>query len=190
MSALPGPGGPAGGAARRRRRRWTTWLPLAVLLLLAVEIWLLMQVGHLVGTAWVLVLLLVETAAGVAVLRRAGRRGLEAFRLGVARPWGAPVPGQHPGAVGDALLTGAGGVLLVLPGLLSDVLGLLCIVPVTRRLLRRAFARLVRRRVERAVRAAGGVVPGDVVPGDVLDGDVVDGDVVDGGPRELGPGRR
>ena len=185
MSALPGPGGPAGGAARRRRRRWTTWLPLAVLLLLAVEIWLLVQLGHVVGTLWVLVLLLVETAAGAAVLRRAGRRALGAFRVGAARPWGLPVPGQHPAAVGDALLTGAGGVLLVLPGLLSDVLGLLCIVPVTRRLLRRAFARLVRRRVERAVRAAGGVVPGDVV-----DGEVVDGDVVDGGRRELGPGRR
>ncbi|MEZ0163491.1 FxsA family protein [Kineococcus sp. LSe6-4] len=178
------------GPSPRRRRRWTTWIPLAAVVLVVLEVWLLVQLAHLLGGGWVLLLLLAETAGGLLVLRRAGRRALEAFRQTSSVPFGAPVPGQDPGVVGDAVLTGLGGVLLVVPGVLSDVLGLLCVLPPTRRLLRRAFVRLVRRRVERVVRRAGGTVPGRVVPGDVAEGDVVDGEVVDGevvdDPRELG----
>ncbi|MEZ0493158.1 FxsA family protein [Kineococcus sp. TBRC 1896] len=174
---------------RAPRRRWTTWIPLALVLLVVLEVWLLVQLGHVVGGGWVLVLLLAETFGGLLVLRRAGRRALGAFRQTASVPFGAPVPGQEPGVVGDAVLTGLGGVLLVVPGLLSDVLGLLCLVPATRRLLQRLFVRTVRRRVERAVREAGGTVPGRVVDGDVVGGDPVD-DVVDGevveDPRELG----
>ena len=137
---------------------------LAALLLVVVEVWLLVRVGHLVGGGWILVLLLAETFGGALVLRRAGRRALTALRGGVLTPSGVPAPGRSPGAVGDVVLAGAGGALLVLPGLISDVLGLLCLFPPTRRLLRRSFARLVRRRVEGAVRRAGGqVVQGEVV---------------------------
>lgn len=169
----------------RRRRRWTAAVPVAFVLLVVLEVWLLVQLGHVIGGGWVLVLLLAETFGGLLVLRRAGRRALEAFRQTASVPFGAPVPGQEPGVVGNAVLAGLGGVLLVVPGLLSDVVGLLCILPPTRRLLRRLFVRVVRRRVERAVREAGGTVPGRVVPGDVVDGDVVDGEVVED-PRELG----
>ncbi len=167
-----------------RARRWAPWIGVALLLLVVLEVWLLVQVAHVVGGGWVLVLLLAETFGGALVLRRAGRRAVRAFRQSAAVPFGQPVPGQEPGVVGDAVLTGLGGVLLVLPGLLSDVLGLLCVLPPTRRLVRALFVRLVRRRFERAVRRAGvpTVVAGDVVgQGD----DVVDGEVVDE-RRELG----
>jgi UPF0716 protein FxsA len=177
---------------RRGAGRWR-WVPVGLLVLLVVEVWLLTRLGHLVGGGWVLVLLLVETLAGALVLRRAGRGALRALRNGAGAPGalGAPGAAGSPGAVGDAVLTGAGGALLVLPGLLSDVVGLLCLFPPTRRLLGRSLARLVRRRVERAVRTAGGPVAGDlftrgpVVDGEVVDGEVVDGEVVEA-PRELG----
>ncbi|GAA0291132.1 FxsA family protein [Kineococcus aurantiacus] len=163
---------------------------MGLLLLVVLEVWLLVQLSHVVGGGWVLVLLLAETFGGALVLRRAGRRAVAAFRQTASVPFGAPVPGQEPGVVGDAVLTGVGGLLLVLPGVVSDVLGLLCVVPPTRRLLRAVFVRLVRRRFESAVRAAAGptVVVGDVV-GDVVDGEVVDGEVVPDAPRgrrELG----
>ncbi|WP_432564196.1 FxsA family protein [Kineococcus sp. SYSU DK003] len=173
-----------------RARRWTAWLPVGLLLLVVVEVWLLVQLGHVVGGGWVFVLLVVETFGGALVLRRAGRRAVEAFRQTASVPFGAPVPGQEPGVVGNAVLTGVGGALLVVPGLLSDVAGLLCIFPPTRRLIRRVFVRLARQRFERAVREAGGttVIVGDVVRGDHAGGhggDVVDGEVVED-PRELG----
>jgi UPF0716 protein FxsA len=165
-----------------RRRRWTSWIPVGVLVLLALEIWLLVQVGHVIGGGWVFVLIVAETFGGALVLRRAGRTAVAAFRQTASVPFGAPVPGQQPGVVGNAVLAGAGGVLLILPGLISDVLGLLCLFPPTRRLLRTLFVRVVRSRLERAVRAAGGTV----IVGDVVDGEVVDGDVAREVPRELG----
>lgn len=175
---------PGGAPAPKRLPRWAAWIPVGLLLLIAVEVWLLLQLGHVIGGGWVFLLLLVETFGGALVLRRAGRRAVAAFRQSASVPFGAPVPGQQPGVVGNAVLAGLGGVLLLVPGLISDVLGLLCIFPPTRRLLRALFVRLVRTRVERAVREAGGstVVVGDVVRGDE---DVVDGEVVED-PRELG----
>ncbi|MGI4896721.1 MAG: FxsA family protein, partial [Janthinobacterium lividum] len=128
---------PATGVTRRRGRR-LTWLPVVVIVLLVVEIWLLVELGHAIGTGWVLVLLLVETTFGLLVLRRAGRRALEALRATAGVPLGAPVPGRPAGVVGDSLLFGAGGALLVLPGMLSDVFGLLCLFPPSRHALRRA----------------------------------------------------
>lgn len=172
-----------------KTRRWPRYVPLALLLLTALEIWLLVQLGHVIGAGWVFVLIVVETLAGAFVLRRAGRRAMEAFRKTAEVPFGAPVPGQEPGVVGNAVLAGVGGVLLVIPGLISDVVGLLCIFPPTRKVLRELFVRIVRTRVERAVREAGGVT---VVQGDVIrphtdenTDDIIDGEVIED-RRELG----
>jgi UPF0716 protein FxsA len=172
-----------------RPRRWPRYVPLALLLLTALEIFLLVQLGQAIGAGWVFVLVIAETLAGAFVLRRAGRHAMDAFRRTAEVPFGAPVPGQEPGVVGNAVLAGVGGVLLVLPGLISDVLGLLCIFPPTRRLLRELFVRVVRTRVERAVKEAGGstVVQGEVIvtsTDDIVDGEVV-GEVVED-RRELG----
>ncbi len=49
--------------------------------------------------------------------------------------------------LGDAGLFAAGGVLMVLPGFLGDLLGLLCLLPFTRARPRALFARLLLRRL-------------------------------------------
>jgi len=185
---------PRGGGlpvATLRRPRWLAAVPVVLLVLLVVEVWLLVQLSHVLGALGVAVLLAMETVAGLAVLRRAGRRAVDALRR---TGWVQPGPAAgHRGAegVGDALLTGAGGALLVLPGLLSDLVALLCLLPPTRALLRRAGARWLRRRVDAAVvRAGGSTVPGSVVrEDDVVDGEVLEGEVLDDdGPvrRQLG----
>ncbi|WP_337060697.1 FxsA family protein [Kineococcus sp. G2] len=202
----PRPGAhPGARAAGRRAHHRVLAVLLGVLVLLAVEVWLLAQLSHLITGAGVLALLLVETLAGALVLRRAGRRALGALRTAAQ-----PLPGAFPGAVagapdagrmGDAVLVGAGGALLVLPGVLSDVLALVCLLPPTRALLRRLAVRLVRSRVRRALRRAGldpdavpgahpgtgrygphgPVVQGEVVQEGSVDGEVVEGELVDDG---------
>jgi len=175
--------------ATLRRPRWLAAVPVVLLVLLVVEVWLLVQLSHVVGALGVAALLAVETVAGLAVLRRAGRRAVDALRR---TSWVQPgSPASHRGAegVGDALLTGAGGALLVLPGLLSDVVALLCLLPPTRALLRRAGARWLRRRVDAAVlRAGGATVSGSVVRehDDVVDGEVLEGEVVEDDPLTRG----
>nr|WP_276610602.1 FxsA family protein [Kineococcus siccus] len=159
--------------------------------MLVVEVWLLVQLADLVGTLGVAALLAVETLAGIAVLRRAGRRALDALRRTGWVQSGSPAGRRSAEGVGDALLTGAGGALLVLPGLLSDLLAVLCLLPPTRALLRRVGARWLRRRVEAAVRQAqGATVTGSVVRDGAVDEDVVDGEVVDddGDRPQLGRG--
>ena len=81
--------------------------------------------------------------------------------LGVERqPGGGEVGSRVPGReVADGALVIVGGTLLLTPGFLSDVLGLLCVLPPTRALLRRSLTGFVARRLLRpAARRPGRVV--------------------------------
>ncbi|NAZ85613.1 FxsA family protein, partial [Kineococcus indalonis] len=90
MSAPLGPGPGGARPVRRARPSRVLVVLLGVLVLLSVEVWLLAQLAHVVHAAGVLALLLVETLAGVAVLRRAGRRALAALRAAGGTPPGRP----------------------------------------------------------------------------------------------------
>ena len=75
----------------------------------------------------------------------------------------------------DAALILIGGTLLVTPGFLSDVLGLFCILPVTRPVARRVLTRVIARRLS-ATRTAYDEPRTAQRPGDheVVRGDVVE----------------
>ncbi|WP_369068963.1 FxsA family protein [Kineococcus terrestris] len=155
-----------------RGPRWPRVLPVAVLALLVLEVWLLVQLARVLDGLGVLVVLLGGLLAGLLVLRRAGGRAVRAVRAAAAAGRAAPAAQAERG-VGDAVLLGLAGALLVLPGPLSTVAGLLLLLPPVRALVRRSSSAWVQRRVERAVREGSAVV-------------VVDGQVVRGGPG--GPG--
>ncbi len=91
---------------------------------------MLIWVGRAIGLGQLLLLLLIGAALGTLWLRRSAGPAWRAFRTDVdaQRP-----PGNS--AV-DGLLVIAGGVLLILPGLLSDLVGLIFIIPATRRAVR------------------------------------------------------
>lgn len=108
-----------------------------------VDLWLLVQVGRSLGPPATLALVLASALVGVRLAQREGRRVLAGWQRSMARGH-LPEAGLLEGA-----LVLAGGVLLVLPGVLTDVLGLLLLVPPTRRL----AARALRRRLESGVRS-------------------------------------
>ena len=95
--------------------------------------------------------------------------------------------------VADGVLVLVGGTLLITPGFLSDVVGVLCLLPPTRALLRPMLTRFVARRL-----GLTGVVAGLGSPGaspyrsTVVEGDIIDGEVIDPPTREGPPpdGRR
>jgi len=111
---------------------------LALMLLAAAELFLLVRLGEAFGVLAVLGML-----AGSAVL---GYLAARAQGLAVVRKWrDAAATGAPPEeGLTDAFLVVLGGVLLALPGVISDVLGILLLIPPVRR---RAAAHL-RRRVE------------------------------------------
>ncbi len=160
-------------------------LALFVVLLVAIpifEVYLLIQVGERIGLLSTVLLLVAEAVLGAWLMRREGARAWraldEAFR-------GGRIP---TGELADAALVLVGGVLLMLPGFLTDVLGLVFLVPFTRPFARRVVAFFVARRLSRS-----GIVPGAFHPyarGTVVEGEVVpDGQTIPVAPNQIERGR-
>ena len=142
---------PAGSAARRRGRarqaRGYRGLsdtrhvaPLLFLLLLVVpiaELWIIVQVAGAVGIVETLVLLVLVSAAGAALLKQQGMATWARLKRSVAR---GEVPAEE---VTDGALILLGGALLLTPGFLTDVTGLVLLVPPSRAAIKGSFRRLI-----------------------------------------------
>jgi len=93
------------------------------------ELWLQLKVGAWLGALPTVALVVLSALLGSAVLRRVGWRTLSLTRLRMAQQ-ASPLP-----ALFDGFLLALAGVLLLLPGLISDVLGLLLLIaPLRQRL--------------------------------------------------------
>ena len=104
-----------------------------------IELVLLLEVGRRIGTAATLLLILVTGVVGAVLARRQGVAALGHIRAELA-------DGQIPGpTIIDGVMILVAGALLITPGVLTDIVGFLCLVPATRRsirtLLSRAFIR-------------------------------------------------
>jgi UPF0716 protein FxsA len=114
---------------------------MPLLLLLAwifLETLLLMRLGRSLGGSLLLLYLLASAAAGVLVMRRHGLGAMQQVRAALSR-------GELPAtAMMEGLLGFAAGLLLILPGLLSDALALLLLG------LRHRLARQIDRRMAAA----------------------------------------
>ncbi|SDH82430.1 UPF0716 protein FxsA [Actinokineospora alba] len=113
-------------------------MPILLVLFLAVvaEITVMVTVGNLVGILPTILLLIAATFVGVALLRREGTKTLGALQAAIT----ARRPPERE--LVDGVLVAAAGVLVVLPGFISDVLAILLLLPPTRAIVRR---RLIRR---------------------------------------------
>lgn len=130
------------------------WAFIGVILLPVAEFAAFMAMVLAVGWLWTATLFVATSAAGVLVLRRAGRTDLDRFRtavnVGGIRAIGLDTPGLAPII---------GGILLVLPGFITDMVGVLLLLPPARRLISAA----IRRRLRKS-RAARGPVVIDLAP--------------------------
>src|SRR3954462_510432 len=119
-------------------------LPL-VLLFIAVpiaELAVIIQVGQAIGVWWTIGLLVVDSILGSALMRMQGRAAWRRFNEALQA-------GRAPAReVLDGALVIFGGALLLTPSFITDVLGLVLLVPPTRALVR---AVLVRRLAHRMV---------------------------------------
>lgn len=116
---------------------------LLFLLFPLIELALLIQVGSAIGVLPTLLLVIGTAILGSLLLRVAGLATAWRAREKLAR---GELPEQE---MLEGLLIAVGGGLLLLPGFISDIFGLFCLIPFTRRLL---VDRLRRRAAEQAMR--------------------------------------
>ncbi len=175
------------------------WLFLIFTLLPIVDLWLLLKIGGALGF-WPTVAMTVTSAAlGAWLAKREGKKILGQWRKAMQ-----DLRMPEDGLVSGVLVV-VGAALLAAPGVLTDVVGLLLLVPATRRLI----APLVRRRVDAKIANArqsgslrmqvmsfGGGGTARPAPDDgfrvreVVDAEgEVEGEVVDEPPRQLPPRR-
>ena len=115
------------------------------------ELAIIIQVGQAIGVWWTIALLIADSLLGSLLMRSQGRaawrRFNEALRSGRA-------PARE---VADGVLIIFGGALLLTPGFITDIFGLLFLIPPTRAVMRRL---LIRRGMLKLV----GAMPGTATP--------------------------
>ncbi|AOU99487.1 hypothetical protein BI364_02575 [Acidihalobacter yilgarnensis] len=125
--------------------------PLFALILIGLpllELYLLIKVGTLIGALPTVALVVGTALLGAFLLRRQGLSNYRRMQQSMAR---GEVPAQE---MMEGVVILVGSVLLLVPGLITDVIGLLCLLPPLRRAIIAFWLRRVR--VEMKVSAGGG----------------------------------
>lgn len=154
-------------------RRRIPWGVLAVLFVLVplVEIYILIQVGQVIGVWWTILLLVADSVLGGYLIKREGARAWRALHAALQAH---KMPAKE---LADGALILVGGTLLLTPGFLSDVFGFFCILPFTRPVARRILTELITRKFlggpksgpRSRVRTQQRPGPDSVVQGEVVD---------------------
>lgn len=113
-------------------------LPLLALLFFAlplIEIYLLIQVGQVIGALPTILLVIATSVLGAYLLKQQGLAALTRFQNNLRQ-------GQLPAdELKEGIFIVLGGILLMTPGFFTDFLGLFCLLPPTRKLLMKLFAK-------------------------------------------------
>ncbi len=109
------------------------------------ELAVIIQVGREIGLWWTIALLVADSILGSLLMRSQGRAAWRRFNDAVAE---RRIPARE---VIDGVLVIFGGALLLTPGFITDVFGLLFLLPPTRAVLR---GLLLRRGALRMIRSA------------------------------------
>ncbi|WP_433157262.1 FxsA family protein [Kribbella sp. CA-247076] len=169
------------------------FVALALLVVPILEIYVIIQVGQVIGGWPTVGLLLVESALGAWLIKREGRRAWNALQNSLQT---AKMPGRE---LADAALVLIGGTLLLTPGFVTDIAGFFFVLPFTRPLARRGLSAFLGRRLTTRmttggpagftgfIPGAGPTRPGPTHPGPTHPGatpprasdDVIQGEVID-----------
>jgi UPF0716 protein FxsA len=127
-------------------------VPLLLLALLfvtvpLVELYVILEVGDAIGPLATIGILAADSLVGAALLRSQGRAVWRRFQRAIEQ---RSVPHRE---LLDGVLVIFGGAFLITPGFITDLFGLLFLLPPTRAVFRGAILRILSRRIE-----AGAVV--------------------------------
>lgn len=172
---------PARPAPRGKLRRV---LPLLITAWLVLEIWLLVQVGSWLGGFVVVLLLIAGALIGGSLIKRAGLKALSAAIEQSKDP-----KSEQPET--GTSLTVLAGLLLIVPGFLSDLVALTLLFPPTRALWRAGGRRVADKALRSTVAGADPFADAMRLQEQLRihrpDGKVIQGEVVEPGDGPRGP---
>jgi UPF0716 protein FxsA len=126
------------------------FLVLLFIVLPIAEIYVIIQVGELIGIWPTVALLILDAIGGSMLLKHQGRGAWRRFNEAIAQ---RRFPGRE---VVDGVLIVIGGTLLVTPGFITDVVGLFFLIPPTRALARALLRRFTVGRIAVVGGSGGG----------------------------------
>jgi UPF0716 protein FxsA len=148
---------------RRRSGTVTAVLFTVFIVVPILEIYVIIQVGQVIGAWWTVLLLVADSIFGTWLMKREGARAWRALRTALA-------DGRMPAAeLADGALILIGGTLMLAPGFVTDAFGILLILPFTRPVFRRLLSAVVARRLLLNATRPGHRPEGPVVRGEVVD---------------------
>lgn len=143
------------------------WILAGALLLSVAEIYVLIAVGSVIGAGWTILLLIATTVIGMLLVRL---QGLAVFHRAQAALARGDVPAKEM-LEGLAMLPS--GFLLLLPGFITDLIGVVLFVPLIRRALlltlignRHVLFRQQQWSAHRHYSASGDIIEGEIVEQD------------------------
>ena len=148
-------------------------MPLIALLLLFIalplaELYLIFKVGDAIGIVWTILLLAADSVLGSLLLRSQGRAVWRRFNEALQT-------GRMPHReVQDGVAVIFGGAFLITPGFLTDVVGLMLLLPPTRAVLLRMGRQALARRMAAQVTVRDGRRRDYDVEGTATDGSPLD----------------
>ncbi|HHW74961.1 MAG TPA: FxsA family protein [Firmicutes bacterium] len=116
---------------------------LLIILFPLLELWILIEIGKVIGSVPTIALVIVTALLGALMVRSQGFYILSEIRRDLER---GVIPGEK---LFGGLCVLLGGLLLMVPGLISDLSGFLLLIPLTRKLFKKLLRRYLHRAVER-----------------------------------------
>lgn len=108
-----------------------------------VEIAVVLLSGKLLGIVPTLLLIVITGALGIYLAKTKGINAFQQLKVAIEN-------GQAPGdAIIDGVLTFIGAIILVLPGFISDIIGILLVIPTTRKLFKPAIYYWLRKKMKK-----------------------------------------
>src|SRR5918997_1226385 len=130
---------------------------LLIIVVPVVELYIIVQFAQEIGVLNTIGLLIVISIAGAFLLKQQGLATWQRMQATLAR-------GEMPGKeMTDAFLVLIGGALLLTPGFLTDVVGILLLLPPTRGALKGVFRKMLRSWAVRRAGPAGKIYTATVV---------------------------
>ena len=104
-------------------RNW----PILFIVVPLVELYLIIEIGSMIGALWTVLLVVLTAVIGVTLLRIQGLSTLNRARASMEM---GTLPAME---MMEGMALGVGGALLITPGFITDTLGFMCLIPATRR---------------------------------------------------------